>query len=252
MNISVIFPLIKMDIDDNIYKEYAQKTLNSIPEGVKIIAVGTQSKIDNFSETKNKNFSTVILKEEEGNMNIQHFINKGVEKCKTDYFSIIQVCDLYTEKCFENEEKYKEDEKFDSSMMLTLQEVRDFEHLDRGSIAYMNEAVWANGFSNTLGVIDKECIEDFFNFSIFGALINKEDYLAVGGLKESMKACYWHEFLLRWIQYGKTAFVVPKVGYYITLGIPSNENFSDEELEFWNKTAKTEYFYKQDRNKTFE
>lgn len=251
MNISVIVPLVKMEIDDKVYNEMAVTAIKSVPIDTKILVVGTKSKIDGLGLEKNKSISGVELTNEEENMNIQHFVNKGVAKCKTDYFSILQICDTFTEKCFDNAEKYMNSD-YASSMMLTLEEVKDFEHPENGSIAYMNEAVWANGFSEQMGIIDRECIEDFFNFSLFGAVINKEDYLSVGGLKESMHACFWHEFLLRWLQYNKTAFVVPKVGYYITLGIPTTEKFSDEELEFWNKTAKTEYFYKQDRNKTFE
>lgn len=252
MDISVILPLIKLDISKEEYKKFAQESFESIPEDSKIIIVGGENNINENIDLKGKkNVSTVILSEEEVSMNLQHYINKGVKNCKTEYFSILQVCDLYTKNCFKNADKYL-DSDYKSSIMLTLEEVRDYTKLDKGSVGYMNEAVWANGFSEQIGVIDKECIEEFFNFSLFGSVFNKEDYLTVGGLKESMSACYWYEFILRFLQYGKTAFVIPKVGYIVTIGLPSELSMTEEELEFWNKTAKTEYFYKQDRDKTFE
>jgi hypothetical protein len=80
----------------------------------------------------------------------------------------------------------------------------------------------------------------------------------VGGLKPSIKITFWYEWLLRATNKGKTVFVIPKVGYNHTLGRSGSlvelykENVDGEESQWWFDLAKREYFYKEDRKKSYE
>jgi hypothetical protein len=63
--------------------------------------------------------------------------------------------------------------------------------------------------------------------------------------------------LLRLTNKGKKVFVMPKVGYVHMLGREGSlmeqyrEQMDADESKFWFDTAKQEYFYKDDRNKTY-
>ena len=91
-----------------------------------------------------------------------------------------------------------------------------------------------------------------------GSVFNTDDWNEVGGLKPSIKLTFWYEYMLRATNKDQKIFVVPKVGYNHYMGRKDSltenyrNNMSKEEQEFWFKLAKKEYFFKEDRNKTFE
>ena len=142
--------------------------------------------------------------------------------------------------------------------MLFLTEAVDYSTRENGSIGYLNEAAWANGFSEVIGTIDYESISDYFSFNLTGSIIRKDDFLSIGGLKETMKLSFWYEFSLRAIKYGLTMFVIPKVGYLHTINRPDSlsdeysKSIKEEEATWWIDLAKKEYFYKEDRKKVYE
>ena len=88
--------------------------------------------------------------------------------------------------------------------------------------------------------------------------MKKDDFLSIGGLKESMKMTFWYEFILRALKYGLTTFVIPKVGYLHTINRQDSlsdeysKTLTEEEATWWIDLAKKEYFYKEDRNKVYE
>ena len=100
------------------------------------------------------------------------------------------------------------------------------------------------GFSNT--------------FLLTGSIFNTADWREVGGLKPSVKITFWYEWLLRATNKNKVVYVIPKVGYNHHLGRKNSlveyykENMGNEETQWWFDLAKREYFFKEDRNKTYE
>jgi hypothetical protein len=73
-----------------------------------------------------------------------------------------------------------------------------------------------------------------------------------------MKLTFWYEFLLRAAYKGKRMFVIPKIGYYHTIGREYSlsrfygNNMSEDEANWWIELAKKEYFFPHDRNKTYQ
>ena len=258
MNVTIILPLHKYSEE---YDEMLKTSAGSInytgkDKEVALIVVARKADYEKYKNLNKKSVTLVEIGEEE-TTNFQHMVNKGVEAVKTEYFAVLEVDDLFTEKAFVNFEKYANSE-YRASIMPFLSEAVDYSVKDKGSIGYINEAAWANGFSEEIGTIDSNSIMDFFSFNLTGAIINKEDFLSVGGLKESIKISFWYEFLLRALKYGKNTFVIPKVGYIHMINRPDSladeysKTISSDEAEWWIDLAKKEYFYKEDRNKTYE
>ena len=184
-------------------------------------------------------------------------INTAVKACTTKYFSILEFDDVYTPMWFKNVEKQIQNGD-DISVYLPLTEVVDFKNQDKGPIGYVNEAVWASSFSDVIGYLDIDSLMAYMNFNATGGVFNKEDFETIGGLKPSIKLSFWYEFLLRSIHNGKKVYVIPKVGYQHYISRPDsvsdmyNKTMKSEEADWWIELAQKEYFYKKDRNKTYE
>ena len=83
------------------------------------------------------------------------------------------------------------------------------------------------------------------------------DFLSLGGLKASMELVFWYEFLMRALYKEKRVFVIPKIGYFHLVNRPGcmttkyAETMSEKEADWWIDLAKKEYFFPQDRKKTY-
>lgn len=180
----------------------------------------------------------------------------ALDHVKTDYFSVLEYDDEFTPKWFDNVEKYMNFNGDEFLGFLPLTEVIDSKTNE--VIAYANEAFWASSFSEEIGYLDLEAIKDYFNFNTSGGVFKTKEFLALGGLKTSMKLVFWYEFLFRALYKEKKIFVVPKVGYrhyaYVDGCLTSEytETMSEKEVEWWIDLAKKEYYFPQDRKKTYE
>jgi hypothetical protein len=145
--------------------------------------------------------------------------------------------------------------KPDVSVFMFLEDISDFG--TKKFVSFGNEAAWASSFSNEIGYIDNDCLQNFFDFYLTGSLFNKDDWEEVGGLKKSMKVTFWYEWMLRLTSKGRKIFVIPKIGYNHRLGRKGSltEIYKAEvgakETQWWFDRAKIESVYKEDRNKVY-
>lgn len=183
-------------------------------------------------------------------------INKAVNECKTKYFSVLEYDDIYTPIWFDNVIKYMDTLK-DVQYFLPLTEAYLEKNKEGGAIGYINEPVWASSFSNELGYIDLDSLTIYPEFNMTGAIIEKEAFIADGGLKPSIKISFWYEFMMRTAYLGRKLYVIPKVGYNHFLERPGSlaeqyhETISQEEADWWIALAQQEYFFKKDRKKEY-
>lgn len=182
-------------------------------------------------------------------------VNRAVSTCGTKWFSILEFDDEYTNIWFNNVEKYI-DYNPEVSIFLPLEELIDYDK--NNFIGYGNEAPWATSFSNEVGYIDNDCLQQYFDFYLTGSVFNTEDWNNLGGLKSSIKISFWYEFLLRFTNKGKKVFVIPKLGYKHYVNRPNSiydiysKTMDEKESAWWFELAKQESLYKDDRNKTYE
>lgn len=183
-------------------------------------------------------------------------INKAVYQCVTPYFSVLEFDDKFYP--YWNKEAQKYGTAYNASIVLPINELQ----INSAFVGFGNEIAWNASFmseneNGELGFIEAKTIESFMGFNLTGALISTEDFISLGGLKPSLKFAAWYEFMLRAAYNNKKMFVAPKVGYVHTIEREGSysktlpQTISAEEGQWLIQTAKQEYFFKEDRNRSF-
>lgn len=247
-NLVIVIPV--HEFNDEVGK-LLTNAINSVQENIEV-RVSCKKGLENKIKKYLKDWSDIkIIANEKSDF--ASLVNNGIKNSK--YFSILEYDDEYTPIWFNNVEKYIESMP-DVSVFIPLTDIVDFNTKKFSGCG--NEAPWASAFSNNIGFIDNDCLQNFFDFYMTGSVFNTDDWNEVGGLKPSIKLTFWYEYMLRATNKDQKIFVVPKVGYNHYMGRKDSltenyrENMSKEEQEFWFKLAKKEYFFKEDRNKTFD
>ena len=247
--LAVIIPMHEFG-KENI--ELLNKAVGSVPEDITVmlsVKKGTDGrKLKGISDRLG------IIQESEGD-SFAELVNSAVANIEEKWFSILEFDDVYTPIWFDNVKKYMEYMP-DVSVFMPLEDITDFNN--GRYIGFGNEAAWASSFSNEIGYVDNECLQNYFDFYLTGSIFNKTDWDEVGGLKPSIKITFWYEWLLRITNKSKKVYVIPKVGYNHTLGRKGSlvdtykTTVSQEESQWWFDLAKREYLFKEDRNKIYE
>lgn len=236
----VIIPMHEFG-KDNI--ELLNKAVESVPEGVKTV-LSVKKGVDG-RKLKGASSRLEIISESDGD-SFAELVNTAVENISEKWFSILEFDDTYTPIWLDNAKKYM-DFNPDVSVFMTLEDVTDF---NNGKyIGFGNEAAWASSFSNEVGYIDNDCLQNYFDFYLTGSIFNTADWKEVGGLKPQIKITFWYEWLLRLTNKGKKVFVIPKVCYNHKLGRSGSlveiykETIGKEETQFLFDLAKREYLF---------
>lgn len=176
-------------------------------------------------------------------------INFAVSQVKTDFFSILEFDDEYTENWFDMAHEYYYTNE-DVSCFLPINVQYEPKH---DLWQYCNELAWASPMVKDLGYIDTETLQSCSTFNLTGGIFNTKDFITIGGYKPSIKIAFNYELLLRMLDKKLRVFVVPKEGYK---HIIDRENSLTEEylktvdssdVQKWFNLAKSEYTYTEDR-----
>ena len=120
-----------------------------------------------------------------------------------------------------------------------------------------NVEAWASSFSNEVGYIDSDCLQNYFDFYLTGCVFNTDDWREIGGLKPHIKVTFWYEWLLRATNKSKQVYVIPKVGYNHILGRDDSltslykKELSEKEVQWWFDLAKKDYFFKEEKEPSY-
>lgn len=256
-NISVIIPVHELDETTTKLFSNAVKSVElqkSLPVELMIV-VPKDSEVSKYM----KEFDFSILKdivtivENEGNTDFSSQFNLGVEKAKGEWVSLLEYDDEYANTWFRNFEIYQEaypNVELFLPIIIDVDETNSF-------ISFTNEAVWANSFSDELGVLDNNALLAYPNFNIDGMIIKKSLFSDFGGFKSSIKLTFIYEFLLRMTFKDVKTMVIPKFSYkHVTQRQGSlfntYHNTMDQiEVNWWKSVAKKEYYFPKDRNITY-
>ena len=245
--------------------ELLSRAISSIPQGMETCIILNKDNQENIEKInalcKEKLNSYVICALPNSNSDnsntFSEMINHAVSLYNDEsfkYFSILEFDDVYTDIWFKNIVEQIED-KPDVSVYLPLTEIIDYNN--NRFISYGNEAPWASSFSEEIGYIDNDSLQQYFDFYLTGSVFNLKDWKYVGELKVSMKLTFWYEFLLRLTHNDKKAFVIPKLIYKHYVNRPNSlymqykETISEDEGRWWYDLALEEYRYKKDRKKVY-
>ncbi len=252
-NLTILIPVHKFNTE---IETYLKRAIESVPKGVKYCVVCPDEvrreliKADMFSSFKN----WVVTN---GETDFCSMVNVGVESCDTEYFSVLEFDDCYTPNVVTSALPYIEVNEPNTKVFLTIQELYDAAKGDMEAVGYINETAWASAFSDEIGFLDIESLEAYYNFNATGAIINTAFFKKIGGLKPSIKISFWYEFLLRCIYNQGKVYVVPKVCYKHTvnrtdsLTLEYTDTIGQEEGAWWIELAQEEYFFNEDRKKTY-
>lgn len=206
------------------------------------------------AQFKGNKFITVL--ENSGKTDFCSQVNFAVSNIDSKYFSILEIDDYYSDSWFKHAAKHINSSDGSISVYLPLTNV--VEHKSGEVIGFINEAVLASAFSNELGYIDNQCLEDFMNFNLTGGIFDREVFVNSGMLKPSIKLTFWYEYLLRVTKEDQKIYVIPRIGYNHTIERENSlsetyqKTMDEKEAEWWFELAKKECYFKKDREKTYE
>lgn len=257
-NISIILPVHELNevtkpMFENAVKSITDQTLR--PDELVIVAPkGSETlnyiKSFDFGDYKN----SVVIAENDGETDFASQVNFGVENTTTEWFSILEFDDEYAKIWFKNVVEYK---KAHTNVDLFMPIIIDVDSIGN-FIGFTNEAVWANSFSDELGILDNSALLTYQNFNIDGMVIRKSVFEDFGGFKPSIKLTFIYEFLLRMTFKDVKVMVIPRFGYKHvnqregSLFSSYKETLDPIEARWWLSTAKKEYYFPNDRKITYE
>jgi hypothetical protein len=239
------------------FDEFFEKAITSIKsqtvevEELLIIHTPEESLINLLNDYDFGNLNvTKLLWDKEPNYSEQ--VNYGIKNAKGTWVSLFEFDDEYSSIWFKNVKKYI-DAYPQTQVFLPVVVETDEKGLFAG---FTNEATFAANFSQEMGVLTNETLQEYQNFQTAGSVIKKQVIEDFGGLKSSIKLTFVYEFLLRLTYNSVPIMTIPKLGYKHTNmregSIFWNYKFGEDkmiedEVKFWVQTAKKEFFFVDDR-----
>ena len=256
--ISVILPVHELNEETKILFSNAVQSVidQSIRPDELIIVVPKGSEVAKTVKTADYGDykDSVVIAENDGETDFASQVNYGVSVSKTEWFSILELDDEYAKIWFKNVVEYREKH---TNVDIFMPIIIDVDNTGQ-FIGFTNEAVWAQSFSDELGVLDNNALLAYQNFNIDGMVIKKSIYDDFGGFKSSIKLTFIYEFLLRMTFKDAKVFVIPRFGYKHINQRPGSlfssykETLDPAEARWWLATAKKEYYFPKDRKITYE
>lgn len=257
--ITIVIPI--HEVNDELKALY-KNAIGSIPlsdEGKSqypVIVVGPKKVIEEYKDEK---LEKVVDIEYLANAksDFQNQIDAAAKACKTDFFSILEVDDSYNSNWFKNVEEHI-DALPAVSFFLPLTEVFDVSEAGKPvPVGFANEIALTTSFSDKIGYIGIEELQEYSDFNATGGVFKTSDFLAIGGLKPKLKIVFWYEFLMRAAENHKEAYVIPKLGYKHNLRRKGSlmeivsTTIDDDEAKFWYDVARHDYFFNKEREDSY-
>ena len=256
LSLSVILPIKSSKAKD--FDEYFEKAILSLKnqqigfEELVIVHSQEQSLIDILDSYDFGDLNvTKLLWDKEPNYASQ--VNFGIKNAKGTWVSLFEFDDEYSSIWFKNVKKYVE--SFPKvQMFLPVVVETDEKGLFAG---FTNEAPFAANFSQEMGILTNDTLQEYQNFQTAGSVFKKSIIEDFGGFKPSIKLTFIYEFLLRLTYNSISVMTIPRLGYkHVNLREGSifwNYKFGEskmveDEVKFWIQTAKREYFFTDDRS----
>ena len=256
LSLSVILPIKSSKAKD--FDEYFEKAISSLKnqtvgfEELVIVHTQEESLIDHLNSYDFGDLNvTKLLWDKDPSYASQ--VNYGIENAKGTWVSLFEFDDEYSSIWFKNVQKYVESFP-DVQMFLPVVVETDEKGLFAG---FTNEATFAANFSQEMGILTNETLQEYQNFQTAGSVLKKSIIEDFGGFKPSVKLTFIYEFLLRLTYNSISIMTIPRLGYkHVNLREGSifwnykfgEDKMIEDEVKFWIQTAKREYFFTDDRS----
>lgn len=258
-NITILLPIHKLDENETLMLANALTSIEDFHNDIVLYIIcppNIKKKFETFDFGNKLEYK--IIENKTKNTNFQSQVNLGIEKCETEWFSIMEIDDTYN-KTWLNMVKQYEKSIPDAEVILPI--VRDINNEGK-FISFTNESVWAYGFTQNIGFITNDVLMEYQNYQTSGGLYKTETIKKYGGFKDNIKLTFSYEFLLRLTYNGVKIAVIPRVGYqhvmfregslFWNMRNIEKEKLDQNEIKFWVETAKTEFFFKNKREISYK
>ena len=256
LSLSVILPIKSSKAKD--FDEYFEKAISSLKnqtvgfEELVIVHTQEESLIDHLNSYDFGDLNvTKLLWDKDPSYANQ--VNYGIKNAKGTWVSLFEFDDEYSSIWFKNVQKYVESFP-DVQMFLPVVVETDEKGLFAG---FTNEATFAANFSQEMGILTNDTLQEYQNFQTAGSVFKKSIIEDFGGFKPSIKLTFIYELLLRLTYNSVSIMTIPRLGYkHVNLREGSvfwNYKFGvdkmiEDEVKFWIQAAKREYFFTDDRS----
>jgi glycosyltransferase involved in cell wall biosynthesis len=258
--LSIILPIKSSKAKD--FEDYFNKAITSIKDQ----QVGVEELV--IVHTQEESLVTFLDGYDFGDINVTKLlwdktpnyseqVNYGIKNSKGKWISLFEFDDEYSSIWFKNVLKYTEAYP-EVQMFLPVVVETD----EKGVFAgFTNEATFAANFTQEVGYLTNDTLQNYQNFQTAGSVFKKEIIEDFGGFKPSIKLTFIYELLLRLTYNSVSIMTIPKLGYKHTNmregSIFWNYKYgesvmSEDEVKFWIQTAKREYFFVEDRTIKYE
>ena len=258
--ISVILPI--KSGKNNLFDEYFTKCIQSVQNQntyvEEVVIVHTdETLLTNFLDGFDFSGLSVnrVVWNEEPNFSKQ--VNRGVSEAKSNWVSLLEFDDEYSNIWFKNVDKYI---KHYNNVDAFLPIVVDVD--EKGVFAgFTNEATFAANFTTEIGILTNDILQTYQNFQISGMEFKKDAFLNNGGFKSHFKLTFGYEFFLRMTNSSVNFMTIPKIGYkHMNMREGSifwnykngDDRLGEDEVRFWIESAKKEYLFTADREIKYE
>jgi len=256
LSLSVILPIKSSKAKD--FEEYFEKAISSLKnqtvgfEELVIVHTQEESLIDHLNSYDFGDLNvTKLLWDKDPSYASQ--VNYGIQNAKGTWVSLFEFDDEYSSIWFKNVQKYVESFP-EVQMFLPVVVETDEKGLFAG---FTNEATFAANFSQEMGILTNDTLQEYQNFQTAGSVFKKSIIEDFGGFKPSVKLTFIYEFLLRLTYNSVSIMTIPRLGYkHVNLREGSifwnykfgGDKMIEDEVKFWIQTAKREYFFTDDRS----
>jgi len=264
MNVSVIIPIHEYNDELSVLATKAiesvvkQELVETIPQMVLVYPseldesiIGLRDSMIRKHQDKLTHESFIMVKND-GKTDYQSQVNLAVKSVTTEYFSVLEFDDEYSDRYFKNVLKHIKYFPQIDIFMTMLIEVNE----QNQGIKMTNETVWAQQFvgeNGEMGYLNLNSLKQYTDFKLSGAIIRKSEFENLGGYKSNIKLTFMYEFLLRALNNAAQIFSISKIGYKHLATREGSlfdtylKNMSVEERKFWFETAKKESNFMNDR-----
>ncbi len=256
-NVTVILPLHEFGEETKNYLELAiNSVVNQVDAYTKLLIVyahrAEEGGLLDFLAEKNFGAKVTAIKNE-GKTDFCSQINFGAKNTTTAYISILEYDDEFAINYFRNVEKHIAALP-DVSLFLPI--TIDVDDKTKQPLQLVNQNIWSNGYvgeNGTLGYLNVRSLNEFSFYTLGGAVFNKQEFLAMGGLKSNIILAFTYEFILRFLNNGNKIYTIPKYGYKHVINRDGSlfmgygASLSQDERRFWFETAKKESHFFTDR-----
>jgi hypothetical protein len=258
--ISVILPIkTRRAIDFDDFFEKAVQSVKLQKEFVnELIIVHTgEDYFKEFVSSFDFEDLNVVIEEFTGEPSFMSQVNHGVQKSTSEWVSVLEFDDEYSNIWFKNVKNYMEVYKDYDAFLPVVVDVDDKSVF----VGFTNEATFAANLSSEIGVLTNETLLTYQNFQTSGMVIRKKSFVDYGMFKETFKLTFGYEFFLRMTNSSVKFMTIPRIGYkHMNLREGSifwnykngDDRLTEDEVRFWIESAKKEYFYIKDREIKYE